>query len=541
MADAETHGRHEGPPSPRDDRVGTLGDGAVAQNWRRLSPWSVLHFAGRSIVQNVRAVIFGGGVGTYGLVRSDLAGYAWVLPIGILAFVLLRAGIDYLTCFYRLRTDVVEVRRGLLFKTLTNLPFARVQSIGIEHPFYFRPLALVTLRIDGAGSAGEEVHLAALGLHEAESLRAHIAAKRHQLGGPAGAGRQAGAVAPSRGAGSDARPMRGSIVFTRSVGDLMVHGLTNNRSYLIIAGILGVLSQGDVPIEGMIDALGIDLDSAVTEASVLVVALVIAVAAVLVGVSVALLSVLATIVIYHGFTIRKVDDSLVIARGLLTRDEVLVRRSRIQTVVASQDWLERLIGRRSVILEQLSHRTETGNDWPSVREKILIPAVRLSETPSLAVEVAELRHLEDLPFTPISPRYFRKHAALASALYVLALVALLSTPIPPAVYVPFVFAVWLLHVAVIRLRWKRGGLAIHDGTVVARSGTFGIDYHVFPAFKLQQVSHVQSALMRRGGVSNLIFRTASNTVRVPYLTTPFARSVVDYCVYAVESSGKSWM
>ena len=44
-----------------------------AQDWRRLSPWAVLHFAARSIVENVHAAIFGGGVGTLGLARSNLA------------------------------------------------------------------------------------------------------------------------------------------------------------------------------------------------------------------------------------------------------------------------------------------------------------------------------------------------------------------------------------------------------------------------------------------------------------------------------------
>ena len=325
------------------------------------------------------------------------------------------------------------------------------------------------------------------------------------------------------------------------MGDLVVHGLTNNRSYLIVAGLLGVLWQGDVPVRELVGSLGIDIDFAVAGVSVLRVALLVAGAIVLVGIAVALSSVAAAVFVYYRFTIRKVDDSLVVERGLLTRDETLVRKSRIQTVIASQDWLEHLIDRRNVILEQISHRTQTGDDWPSVREKILIPSVRLADTPALAVEIAELRRLEDLPFTPISRRYFRKHAAIASAIYVLALAASLLTPVPTAVSVPLVTATWALHVAVIHLRWKRGGLAIHDGMIVARSGTVGIDYHVFPAFKLQQVSHVQTVFMRRGGVSHLLFRTASNTIRVPYLSTPFARRVVNYCAHAVESSGKSWM
>lgn len=504
---------------------------AEAQGWRRLSPWSVFHFAARSIAENLRAAILGGGGGTYGLAQTRLADYAWTLPIGILAFVLLRAVVAYLTCSYRLRADVVEVRRGLLFKSLTNLPFARVQNVGIEHPFYFRPLGLVTLKIDGAGSEGEEVHLAALRLPEAESLRAYIAAKRSHLAGPARTEHDEGAVA----AGGRA------IVFARTAGDLVVHGLTNNRSYLVIAGMAGVLLQADLPIGDLAGALGLDLDRAMAGAGLLRSVLLVAIAFVLTGAAVALLSVIAAVFVYHPFTIRRSGDSLVIERGLLTRREILVRKSRIQTVVASQGGLERLVGRRNVILEQISHRTQTGDDWPSVREKILIPSVRLAETPALAAEVAELRRLDDLPFTPISRRYFGKHAGIASAIYSVALAALLLTPIPPALFVPPMLVVWSLHLALIYLRWKRGGLAIHDGMIVARSGTIGIDYHACPAFKLQQVSHVQTVFMRRHGVSHLVLRTASNTVRVPYLGTPFARRVVDYCAYAVESSARSWM
>ena len=106
--------------------------------------------------------------------------------------------------------------------------------------------------------------------------------------------------------------------------------------------------------------------------------------------------------------------------------------------------------------------------------------MRLADTAALAIEIAELRRLDDLPFTPISRRYFRKQVAIASALYVLALAALLLTPMPSAVSVPLVAAMWVLQVAVIHLRWTRGGLAIHDGMVVARSGALGVDYHVFP-------------------------------------------------------------
>ena len=46
------------------------------------------------------------------------------------------------------------------------------------------------------------------------------------------------------------------------------------------------------------------------------------------------------------------------------------------------------------------------------------------------------------------------------------------------------------------MSWRRAGLAISGDVIVARSGTIGIDYQMFPAYKTQDVSHMQSVLMK---------------------------------------------
>jgi uncharacterized membrane protein YdbT with pleckstrin-like domain len=91
------------------------------------------------------------------------------------------------------------------------------------------------------------------------------------------------------------------------------------------------------------------------------------------------------------------------------------------------------------------------------------------------------------------------------------------------------------------LRWKAGGLAVDGDVVIVRSGAIGIDYQLFPADKIQDVTHIQSLLMRRHGLSNLAVNTASTSIRVPYMPTAFVRNVVDYCVFRAESSARSWM
>ena len=501
---------------------------AAAAQWQTLSPWSVFHFAARAIVKNIQAAYFFAPA-TYGVAQTDLAEYAWTIPIGIIVLVLISSVVTYVFFSYRVIEDAIEVRRGALFKKHLNLAFTRIQNINTEHPFYFRPLGLVTLKIDSAGSAGEEIYLAALDTRGAEALRAYIAGRRRELG-PRAQGTEQAARDEER------------ICFTRSLFDLVVHGLTNNRSLLVIAAIGGLMWQANVSLADLVAALGLDLDVVVAGLSVVRLVLLFVVSFVFVMGVVALLSILVAIVTYYGFTIYRTEGDLIVKRGLFTKHEIQVRKSRIQTVSIRQDWLDFLIGRCNVVLEQISHRArDPGDEWNALRKKIVVPSVRIEETPALASEVLPARVIEALPFTPIRKRYFYKHALIASAGYALVLLVPLFMPELARLYVPLVLTLWPAHVAAAYMRWKRGGLAIDGDTVVARSGLIGVDYHLFPAFKVQDVAHVQSVLMRRRGVSNIVFRTASSTIKVPYLPTAFAKAVVDYCIYRVEAGEKSWM
>jgi putative membrane protein len=100
---------------------------------------------------------------------------------------------------------------------------------------------------------------------------------------------------------------------------------------------------------------------------------------------------------------------------------------------------------------------------------------------------------------------------------------------------------WPLHIGMIYMVWKRAGLVLVDDFVIVRKGIIGVDYIIFPAYKLQVVDHVQTLLMKRHALSNIIFHTASRTAKVAYLPSQFVRDLMDYCVFSIESSNKSWM
>lgn len=502
-------------------------EAVASSDWRKLSVWSICHFAAKAVVQNVQALL-PVGAGAYGVSRSDFGELWWLIPIGIITLVIVGSVVTYAFYRFRLTEDSVQVRRGALFKRHLNLSFERIQNISLEHPFYFRPLGLVTLRVDGAGAAGEEVQLAALRLDDAESIRSYIAGRRQSL--------DASGIPGEGEAGAEVE----GAFFTRSLADLVVHGLTNNRAFLAVAGIVGILSQTNASLDDVIQPVIAEVGAVVGSFGLVRLAVLFVVAFILVTGLLAFLSVLVSIVTYYGFTIYRTASGLTVKRGLLTRHEINIRKSRIQAVTFRQDWLDFLLGRRNIVLEQISHAAP-GQQMQAARKKILVPSVRLAETHALIDEVLPGCRIDELPYTPIRKRYFYKHAIIRSAFHAALTAVPLVVPPIPAVYALAVLALWPLHMAYVYMRWKRAGIAVDGGLIAARSGAIGIDYQVFPAFKAQNVSHIQSVLMRRHDLSTVTFHTASSTITVPYLTTAFAKRVVDYCVFRVEASERSWM
>jgi putative membrane protein len=501
--------------------------------WQRLSPWAIAHFAQRAIAQYLQALLVGGFAAYLGSSRMRSTELPWMVPLAFLALVLIGSTIAYVFFRYRVVDDAIQVRRGALFKQHLNMAFARIQNINIEHPFYFRPFALVTLKIDGAGSKGDEVNIPALDLEKARALSDFIR-RQKQLGGQ-----------PPRPVEADAAAVpeaENEVPFySRSLPDLVLHGLTNNRAFLAVAAILGFLAQSGLSPLEMARALGIDFDFVFAGLSVVRFA-VLAVLSFITAIGViALLSVVVSIFSYYGFTLFRTGDGLTIRRGLLTKHEIHIRKSRIQAIHLRQDGLDRLLGRCNVILERITHLPAQGDPTAALSRRIVVPSVRISEVALVTDEILPGCRPAQLAFTPISLRYFVKQAVIVSVFYGVILGVLQALPDTPGWLVAALLVLWPLHVLAAFLRWKAGGLAVDGEVVIARSGLIGIDYRLFAAHKVQDVTHVQSLLMRRHNLSSLQVRTASTVIRVPHLPTAVVRKVVNYCAYHVESTARSWM
>ena len=500
------------------------------RGWTQLSTWSVVHYIAKSIGHLMRyayAVI----PVIYGVSKVDIN---WVGLLALTTFTATIVGSALLTFMnfrYKILEDRIQVKQGILFRKQINLAVDRIQNVNIEQPFYFRPLGLVTLKIDGAGSSKEEIYLSALTRDAASRIRDEIQRKRSVVI----AGKTTSGI-PSTGNRERVIVSSGTEFYSRSMTDLIIHGLTNNRAWIVVGGVCAIYAQASEPINIFFASLGLDFETLFTNQSVTTMAILLLTSFLLAVGIVAVLSVLGSIVTYYGFTLARSDESITVRRGLFNKHEIHVQKSRIQTIFFRQDWLDKILGRVNLIYEQLSHLVVPGLQ----NSKLLVPSVRLHEVGDLLEEVLPLRDPAALCFTPISIKYLYKVGLIWSLLYIIgALVILPENYYPPLIL--FLACSWCLHMSLLFMLWNRKGIALEKDIVVIREGIIGTDYVVFPSRKLQQISLLQSPWMKRSHIASVQFSTASRTTVVPFLNEAFAKSVLNYSLFCVEHSDESWM
>ena len=82
--------------------------------------------------------------------------------------------IEYRYASYRVDQNGLEIRRGVLFRAVINVPRSRVQHTDVSQGPLQRRFGLATLVVHTAGTSSAEVHLAGLTHDVALSIRDHL-------------------------------------------------------------------------------------------------------------------------------------------------------------------------------------------------------------------------------------------------------------------------------------------------------------------------------------------------------------------------------
>ena len=136
--------------------------------WERLDPRMLLIGPTRVVRQFAIPFV----VALVGSRTSDAGWSAWLLPVLVLGALALGA-LPWLTTYFR-RTDTqLQVRRGVLRRSVVTAPLDRVRSVDLESPLLHRLLGLTTVTV-GTGVDETRIKLDSLSVPRAERLRTSL-------------------------------------------------------------------------------------------------------------------------------------------------------------------------------------------------------------------------------------------------------------------------------------------------------------------------------------------------------------------------------
>lgn len=108
---------------------------------------------------------------------TPMASVVWGLGVCFAAWRLIWPVFEVPRRGYAVREKDIAFKSGLLWRSVTVVPFNRVQHAATGSGMLDRNFGLATLTVFTAGGSGGDLHIAGLGAERAERLRAHVVAK----------------------------------------------------------------------------------------------------------------------------------------------------------------------------------------------------------------------------------------------------------------------------------------------------------------------------------------------------------------------------
>lgn len=507
-----------------------LAEQGSSDSWSRLSPVSVIYFVLRFIVgfarhgiQNV--AIFGGIVFAAGDKRLGIILFA--LAAGLVALIVASL-LSYMNFRFRVNQNAFLIHKGVLQKSRLTLSFDRIQNIAIKQPVYFRPFGLVTMALESAGSASEEVNLAGIDRDLAERLRTTVLARPKDTATP---------IADE----TDSIEVRaGDELLHHGTGELARYGLSNNNVWVFAGLAAGALSQlGDELGDRIDDWLKMpenyftSLDTSMA---------VVAGAGLLVFVLCLLLagSVIGAIVIYHDYRLAFADDRFLRTKGLFERSETSLPARKVQALELRQPWPALLLKRTHATLLQIGFKNpwEDGNLNPK-QTKFIIPSLTDANVGKLVTILYPGLHWQGMKLEGVDGLYLKRLFFIDFFFPLLLVSALLSSFTTP--WFLLLNLVAFLLFPLMQLHYRRQGYWTDGGYIAVRTGIIGHKLVIFPIHKAQSVVITRSPGQRRHALASLTIKLAGHKVKIPYVPHSAAQALRDHILQTVFTNKTPWM
>lgn len=506
----------------------------ATDTWRRVPPAAIIYYIvkfiggllrnGFQTIAPVAAIVAAGGESRWFILTVLAIVGGIVLVVG--------AFLSYLNFKFRMEGSKFLIRSGVLKRKRLTLSFDRIQNVALREPVYFRPLGLVILTLESAGSKSEEVHLAGIPRPIASMIRRHVLEWKSQ--------HNTKVEGIAKAAASDDQttetPPNVHSLLQQPVSELVKYGLSNNNIF-VFAGVLAVLmSQVDKfwqtsLLGDLFDAVGHTIGTSIIAIAAMVIFAIVAIMSLLVAASV-----LGAIITNYNYHLSYGDQKYHRSRGLLNHEETSVPQVKVQSLRIWQPLIARFFNRFHMTFQQVGFGSKNGQ---KKQQNFVIPSIQKVFYHELAALLFPGSTVLDIPFKPISNRFIARHAIYSVGLISGIVAAVFALTLGWIGMIPL-FAPVLL-VPIIVLRHHRYGYATDGTHGVVRSGLLGHRLTIFPFYKIQTMEIIQSPGQRRHGLADLKIKLAGRSLTVPYIPISDAVNWRNVALRDVETSAAQWM
>ncbi|MCA8973090.1 MAG: PH domain-containing protein [Planctomycetes bacterium] len=462
----------------------------------------------------------------------------WFLALGGVLF-LVNLGYSlarYLTLEYRLSTDELRIREGLLHRQERRIPLDRIQDLGFESTLLRRALGLTVVLVETASGRGVEARLDALSRGDADHLREVLLAARDETRDETS---PSSASAEATGGAAAAPPQPEWSVHRSTTGELFVRGLTDLRlSAFAVTGYaafeladrLGFASEMVGAARGIRNWL-----TSFPPAMLALVLIAVLLAVVAFGVAT---STLGNLVQFHGFHLSLRGSVLHRRFGLLTTRQKTLPRDRIQRVTIEQTWLRRLCGYAVLKADSAGGSRAQGEDTSGGWD-VVVPLLRVDRAGAMLPALLPGLERAALQWRGTSPRLVLRTALQGVVLAAILVPSLWSSTGPWCLLGLLPIPIWALLGI---LAYRNLAFALDDGFLVLQHGIIGRYAAYVPTPKVQSVVVRQSPLAQLLGLAELTVHVAGGSpTRLPDLVIDDARALREQlAAHAARAAARDW-
>jgi putative membrane protein len=459
--------------------------------------------------------------------RNNSSFEEWLgyLAIGFAAFNLIGSILTYFRFYFHLENDAIVIKKGLLKRTHTNIPFERIQTINFKQNILHQIFNVVSVEIDTAGAKKSEISIDALKKDDAEALREFILAEKDQI------------IAENAGEESDIpqekEPEKSERILHLKPIDLLKVGVSQNhlRSMGIIFAF--VFTTVEQFTDDWTDTVANQVDQYngfLPENTFLI----FLISAILVLIISFLFSLVNTVLKYYDLSLSINKNGLKIVRGLFNREEISINKSKVQIISWSENPIRRMFKLYTLQIEQASSAEAS-----QLKSKIRVPGSYMEQVTRVVTTVFPKEFFRDELRYGVSIHLKHRLFFFLGILPALLLGTVLWFSVSwQALYALLLLpAVWYM----VTLYYRKRSFELNSELLRNNAGIFGNSHDLMQIHKVQAVRIKQSWYQHRKSLASVQLFTAAGHITIPFIRLELAQELENYILYRAESDGRKWM